>query len=218
VTWGNEAWQAIEPIFSAITIHPFVTGLIDGRLAKEKFLYYINQDYLYLNHFSRVLSGLAMTVQRQPLSEFFLDCATRSMAVERELHRSYLRELNPNQRLSPTCELYVSYLYKRLTLGPVETAVAAVLPCFWIYQKVGDFILADKANKPASINPYQAWIDTYGSELYAATVAKAVALANTLAEETTPIILARMKEAFVMTSKMEWMFWDSAWRLEVWPI
>jgi thiaminase/transcriptional activator TenA len=215
MTWSEEAWQAIEPVFSAITVHPFVTGLIDGSLANEKFLFYINQDYLYLNDFSRVLSGLAATIQRQSDSELFLNFASQAMAVERELHASFLGSLNPSQSLSPTCELYVSYLYKRLTLGPLETAVAAVLPCFWIYQAVGDYILAQK---PGPNNPFRAWIDTYGSDDYAAVVTKAVALVNQLADETTPAIRERMKEAFVVASKMEWMFWDSAWRLEVWPI
>ena len=27
-----------------------------------------------------------------------------------------------------------------------------------------------------------------------------------------------LEEAFVVTSRYEWMFWDAAWRLEGWPV
>ncbi|MFB2606764.1 thiaminase II, partial [Rhizobium phaseoli] len=27
-----------------------------------------------------------------------------------------------------------------------------------------------------------------------------------------------MTDAFVRASQYEWMFWDSAWRLETWPV
>jgi thiaminase/transcriptional activator TenA len=215
MTWSEMAWQAIDPVFSAITKHPFVAGLIDGSLAKDKFLFYINQDYLYLNDFSRVLAALATTARYHSDTEAFLAFASQAVAVERELHSSFLNQIFPTQSLSPACELYTSYLYKQLNAGSHEIAAAAVLPCFWIYQAVGDFILAQK---PSLQNPYRSWIDTYGGEEYAAEVTKAVDIVNRLADETTAAVRKKMTAAFVAASKMEWMFWDSAWRLETWPV
>ena len=33
--------------------HPFVRGMADGTLSRESFIFYIKQDYLYLQHYAR---------------------------------------------------------------------------------------------------------------------------------------------------------------------
>ncbi|MDR2443167.1 MAG: TenA family protein [Deltaproteobacteria bacterium] len=214
MNWSKEAWQAIEPIFSNITDHPFVTSLIDGSLAKEKFLYYLNQDQLYLNDFSRVLAAIASISSTLEDTEAFLLFASQAVKVELELHRSYLGQMDPKAEQSPACQLYTSFLYKKLYQGRLEVAVATVLPCFWIYREVGNFILSRQTTPQ---NPYQSWIDTYGGEEYSAAVDKAIAICDRLADGAKLDIKNEMLLAFTMASKMEWMFWDSAWRLEKWP-
>ena len=42
---------AAKDIWAAYNEHPFVLGIQDGTLAREKFKYYIIQDYLYLEEF-----------------------------------------------------------------------------------------------------------------------------------------------------------------------
>ncbi|MDR2141959.1 MAG: TenA family protein [Deltaproteobacteria bacterium] len=214
MAWSFEAWRAIEPVFTAITQHPFVTGLIDGSLAKEKFLFYQSQDYLYLNDFSRSLGAIATRLENMDDSATFLEFAQGALK-ERELHLSYLGGVEPTQKLPPSCELYVSFLGKILAFSPVETAAASILPCFWIYKKVGDFILAAK---PSPQNPYRDWINLYGGEEFATLVNKALAIIDRLAAATSPKVRLSMTEVFVMASRLEWMFWDSAWRLEEWPV
>jgi thiaminase/transcriptional activator TenA len=94
-------------------------------------------------------------------------------------------------------------------------AVATVLPCFWVYKEVGDFILA---GEKFSGNPYQSWIDTYGGEEYGQAVVKAIAIADDLAARATAEVRAQMTAAFELCTKMEWMFWDSGWKKEAWPV
>ncbi len=67
-------------------------------------------------------------------------------------------------------------------------------------------------------NPYSKWIETYADESFALSTAKAIEICDQLAEETTAEIRTKMTEAFVMATKMEWMFWDSAYNLERWKI
>ena len=49
-------------------------------------------------------------------------------------------------------------------------------------------------------------------------VTRAVAIADELAEASAPANRREMTLAFELASRMEWMFWDSAWRLEPWPV
>jgi thiaminase/transcriptional activator TenA len=65
---------------------------------------------------------------------------------------------------------------------------------------------------------YQKWIDTYGGEEFDALVETVLDLTNRAYEDLNSSQRARVREAFVITSRYEWMFWDSAWRLEDWPV
>jgi thiaminase/transcriptional activator TenA len=136
--------------------------------------------------------------------------------MERALHASYLgKEKLPVQlEPSPTCLLYTSYILKQVYDASLEVAMAAVLPCFWVYKEVGDHILATQSKN----NPYQAWIDTYGGEEFAEAVQKAIAICDEAAASCTEDRRQALTEAYALCTNMEWMFWDSAWRLEAWPI
>jgi thiaminase (transcriptional activator TenA) len=92
--------------------------------------------------------------------------------------------------------------------------VATLLPCFRIYWEVGKHLYGiAKAD-----NPYQAWIDTYADEGFAEGVKKVIAIGDQMAEAASPTVRDQMFRAFVRASQLEWMFWDSAYRLERWPI
>jgi len=213
--WSREAWRAINPIFEAIIRHPFLLGLTDGSLEKSKFLFYLNQDALYLDDFGKVLAGIAVKSPIRSHVDAFLEFSADTIKVERALHQSFLGQLSPHSDPSPSCLLYTSFMHRQLALEPLEIAVATVLPCFWIYQEVGGYILS---LKPAPGNPYQSWIETYGGEEYGQAVTKAIAIADELAARVPAETRARMNRAFVLCSKMEWMFWDAGWREEGWPI
>jgi thiaminase (transcriptional activator TenA) len=44
------------------------------------------------------------------------------------------------------------------------------------------------------------------------------AVTNETCKDLNPAQKARVREAFVVTSRYEWMFWDAAWKLERWPV
>lgn len=45
-----------------------------------------------------------------------------------------------------------------------------------------------------------------------------IALTDIAARAASPAERAEMSDVFVRASQYEWMFWDSAWRLETWPV
>ena len=98
-------------------------------------------------------------------------------------------------------------------MGPwVEEAVGALLPCFWIYREVGLHIL--RRSVPG--NQYQLWIDTYAGEEFGEAVRRAVDIAEDVASRAGDFARARMTEAFLVSSRLEWMFWDGAYRMDEW--
>ena len=65
----TELWSAMSPIYEAILRHPFVTGLTDGSLDRERFRFYAVQDALYLREFARALS---IAAARAPRDEWII--------------------------------------------------------------------------------------------------------------------------------------------------
>jgi len=214
--WSEKAWEAITPVYNEIISSPFIQELMKGVLDKEKFAFYIQQDALYLLDYGKALTGLATRLTKTEHIEAFIGFAGDCLFVEKVMHEQFRAELDVQKTLkaTPTCLLYTSYLYSQFN-APVEVMAAAVLPCFWIYMETGKYILA---NQNKDNNPFQAWIDTYVGEEFEKSVAKAIRICDELAEKCTEEQQKAMTKAFVTCSKMEWMFWDSAYRLEEWGI
>ena len=42
--FSAELWETIAPTYGAIVSHPFLTGIVDGSLPPERFVYFIGQD------------------------------------------------------------------------------------------------------------------------------------------------------------------------------
>lgn len=215
--WSAQTWETIVPIYDKILEHSFIKELKEGTLPKATFKFYIQQDAMYLADFGRVLSGIASKLTNPKHVQDYLGFSSGTIAVETALHETFLSKFGKAKTISksPTCTLYTNYMQAQLATKPLEVAMAAVLPCFWIYKEVGDYILATQTKEN---NIYQDWIDTYGGEEFAASVQKAIEITDLMAAETTEKTRTQMTEAFVMASKMEWLFWDSAYAQESWKI
>ncbi|MEN9220911.1 MAG: thiaminase II [Thermostichus sp. BF3_bins_97] len=209
-------WQAIQPIYQHIIDHPFNQELAAGSLSRERFQFYLQQDALYLTDFARALALIGSRSEGSEQVVSFLNFALGAIVAERSLHESYFRlyEIQPETAYAPACFTYTRALLASAILDPYEVAIAAVLPCFWIYQKVGSAIYQNAQPN----NPYQQWIDTYAGEEFAQVVQQALDITNTVAQHTTETMRAKMTAAFVTASRLEWLFWDSAYRLESWPV
>lgn len=215
--WSEQAWQTIAPIYEKILQLPFNQELMSGSLQHSRFAFYIGQDAVYLDAFSKVLALIAARAPRTQQSLDFIRFAEGAIVVEQALHAGFFKQLQLLEKpvASPSCLLYTQYLYATAAMQPVEVAMAAVLPCFWIYKAVGDYIYSHQQREN---NPYQEWINTYAGESFGVTVQKAIAICDEVAAECTTLQQQQMTEAFVMASRMEWMFWNSAWQMEQWPV
>ncbi|KJD35949.1 transcriptional regulator [Tamlana sedimentorum] len=214
--WYSVINKKTENILSSIKTHAFITELINGTLPNDVFVFYINQDALYLSEYKKILAAVGTKCSNDDDTQFFLDSATGIIYVENALHQQFLKNEKLTEETSPSCELYISYLSRLTHTCSLEEALAAVLPCFTIYKQIGDYILSKQDNN--SNNPYKDWINTYSGEDFEKSVKKAIAITNKYAESASPNVLEKMNKAFIKASKLEWLFWDSAYNKEKWKI
>jgi thiaminase/transcriptional activator TenA len=220
VTWTDGLWADIEPIFTAIMKHPFLTGLTAGDLPEDAFAYYVAQDAHYLRDYARALAVVGAKAPTHADTGMFGKHAAETVEVELALHAMLLPQLGLDPAaldavpVSPTTTAYTSYLLATVHNGSFAEGLAAVLPCYWIYQRVGAELVSAGSPDPR----YQAWIDTYAGDEFAAVVAAVLGLADRVGPTLGVEDEARARRHFVTTSRYEWMFWDAAWRCEQWPV
>ena len=216
----EELWSHITQIYAAILAHPFIQGLTDGSLDRVAFKFYVVQDALYLREYARALSICAAKAPGERDVQMFNEHASGTIAVERELHRTFLRDFRISLKtvdatpMAPTNRAYTSYLLSVVYSRPFSEALATVLPCYWIYREVGKDLI--KKGSPDAF--HQRWIDTYGGEAFGQIVRSVLALTNRIAVDLSPADRAAMVQHFVTTSRYEWMFWDMGYRQQQWPV
>lgn len=218
MSFSQDLWQANQALFQSTLELPFNQELAAGTLSQERFRHYMIQDAHYLVAYGRALAVTAAKSDNAEGVVQFANAANEAVVVERALHGGFMRDfgITPEQfaatPLTPACHHYTSYLLATAWSASYPVAVAALLPCFWIYAEVGRDIHA----RSAKDNPYQAWVDTYASEEFHAAVRGVCATVDRLAEETTEATRAAMHAAYKDAARLEWMFWDSAYRLADW--
>jgi thiaminase/transcriptional activator TenA len=220
VSVTRELWDAIGPIYAAILRHPFVIGLTDGTLPAESFRFYAVQDALYLRDFARALSIAAARAPRDEWIIMFNEHAAGALKVERALHETFFREWELTAEdvlavpLAPANLAYTSYLLAVAYGAPFHEAIAALLPCYWIYWEVGKEL--ERKGSPDPL--YARWIATYASDEFGSVVRGVLDATDATAARLGAAECAAMRRHFVTTSRYEWMFWDMGYRREAWPV
>ena len=216
----NELWRSITSIYNEILAHSFLRGLTDGTLTEERFRFYVLQDGVYLREYARALSLTGVRSPNESALVMFNEHSAGAITVERSLHEGFLKDLGVTQeeaevtKATPTTLAYTSFLLRTASLDDYPEVLGAVLPCYWIYREVGKALLERGSPNPL----YRKWIDTYGGEEFGTLVEAVLDLTDEVCEDLNPVQKYRVEEAFVATSRYEWMFWDAAWSLEGWPV
>ncbi len=216
MSFTRAIWDETKDMFDAILALPFNRELADGTLDSKRFAFYVQQDSLYLTDYARALALLAAKAPDSASAELLLGYAKEGIEVERALHERFYATfaIEPATRQEPACFAYTQFLLARTALDAYPVGLAAVLPCFWIYREAG-LEIARRARSP---NPYAAWIETYSDDAFGVAVAQMLELTDTAAAMASECECAAMREAYAVSTRCEWRFWDGAYRMERWPI
>lgn len=219
MTFSDELRQAADGVWEAQHHHPFVLGIGDGTLDRDRFAVWLRQDYLYLIEYARVhlLAGARApdlaTVRR------FSKLAEALLTMEMDLHRSYAAEFGISEALLeagemlPTTRGYTDFLARTAALGDFAELAAALLPCMWGYAEVAERLAA--RGRPPD-DRYARWIDMYCSAEFRDLAGWARALTDRAGEGGGDASREAALRAFTTSSRYELAFWQMAWEGERW--
>jgi thiaminase/transcriptional activator TenA len=220
MSFTSELWEKNAALYETTRTMPFNQELAAGTLNEERFRHYMIQDAHYLIAFGRALAVASAKADTTDEIVQFAIGAQTAIVVERSLHKDFMEQFNVTPQifaatpLSPATHHYTSFLMATAWSAPYPVVLASLLPCFWIYAEIG----RDIFGRAAKDNRYQSWIDTYASEEFHAAVRGVVATVDRVAAVASEATRHDMHQAYARAAQLEWMFWDSAYRLEQWPV
>src|SRR5271157_318093 len=162
--------QKAAGIWEAQHQHPFVRSIGDGTLSLEKFKFWLQQDYMFLIEYARLL---AVAAARSPDLETMTRFATllkETVETEMNLHRTYAAEFGISREElerelpAPTTQGYTDFLLRVAATGDFAELASALLPCMWAFSEIGQRLAAQPA---PSDKRFAKWIAMYSSREFA---------------------------------------------------
>lgn len=221
MTFSVQLKEKLLPIWRKNHAHPFVQGIGDGSLDREKFRFFMVQDYLYLIDYAKLFAIGAVKAKDVETMGKFAEILDSTLNEEMSLHRQYGAKfgISPEEferaKPAPTTLAYSHYMLHVGQNGTLAHLVAAVLPCMWSYWEIGK----ELSTIPGAIDHefYGEWIAMYSSEEFGQSARWCIGLLDALAEEVSASEKTHLEEIFLNTTRFEFMFWDMAYKQEMWP-
>ncbi len=201
-------WEATLPVFRQIINSPFISGLAKGTLPRGWFAHYLSQDVLYLRQDNQALELLSQRASNKEGKDFFRQLAEDGIAVEQAMQNEYLAYFNIQEakEQSPVFGKYGRFLLDVAQNFPYPVALAALLPCFWLYGEVGQHVTTHQVAN----NPYQKFIDTYAGEAYDWVTVQFIQLLEKYGQQASGSTKEKMKEAFLQSTRFEYLVFEEA--------
>ncbi len=190
-----EAWEA------QLT-HPFVVGIGDGSLPRERFQHYVAQDYVFLIDYGRLLALGAARAPDLPTMRRFAELTRRSSSPR---WICTARSLMPGASTSPPLRPRVLLPRRAPTSTrccappPSATSPSSSPRCCRACGRTPRSARSSPlpcARGAADPGPYGAWVDTYADPEFSALADWCRGLAAELGAAAPPATRARMHEAF----------------------
>ncbi len=211
MSWTQQAWEASLPIYDRIIEHPFIKELAEGTLATERFVNYIAQDEIYIKNYGEEMFLMAEMMPDERMREMFRAFAKEGMEAEGAMHQLLIERFGIDTAVepSPVTSGYMAHTRRHINSGSLAHAMAAMLPCMWIYNQVGLYIYRHRNPNP---NPYAEWVATYASADFTDGTNAILEMCDQIAANSSEEVRREMMEAYMVAAEYEWAFWDWAYQ------
>ena len=117
--------------------------------------------------------------------------------------------------MAPATVAYTSFLLATAAAGGALEITAAILPCSWSYIEIARQLRGELADHPV----YSDWVGFYLSDEENNLVLNMRRTFDDMVREEVPGEAKRreLEQIFMMSSRLERMFWEMAYTFDQWP-
>ena len=212
-----------DRIWAGLHAHPFLGELARGTLPLDRFRFFIEQDLLYLPAFARCMAMGAAKSASEADMEFFTRQLDGIIRLEIPSNRRLLDQVislgaedrGGSRAMAPANVAYTSFLLATAAAGGPLEITAAILPCSWSYVEIAEGLKDEIADHPV----YADWVAFYLQEEEAALVRDMREAFDDMTRDgaVSKDKRRQLADIFMMSSRLEGMFWDMAYTLDQWP-
>jgi thiaminase/transcriptional activator TenA len=207
VRLAQDLWQTNLDLARECLAHPFMRGIADGTLPRQRFAFYVGQDTCFLEAFARAYSiAAAKAPDGETLRTFHR--LTGGVLEELRLHKGYaaawgvdVRALSP----APATRHYTDFLLATAWQHEIGLTAVAMSPCMRLYAFLGQELARNGIPK----HLYADWIRTYSSQAFDELAQLLERLVDSHASDTH---LVRSTYAYAMRCERD--FFQAAWEGE----
>ena len=200
--------------------HPFVQELGMGTLDKEKFKFYLLQDYQYLLQYAKVFAIAAVKSDTEELMTKFSTIQHFILANEMDLHRKYMADFGVTSaemlfvKSSLFNRAYTANMLSFGQTGGLAEVLAAVFHCAWTYADYAKR-LKEQYTDRLDDNFYKTWIEQYAGEEFSDSFKWFYDALDDLVSNMTDRQREKIEEIFISSVEFEYLFWDMAYKRQM---
>ena len=216
-TFYREAREKTDPLWEAIFRHPFVKGIGDGTLSRDRFEFYLKQDYVYLIDFSRVFALASAKSRALPDMGAFAALLHATLTTEMALHRKICaafgiaEEELARTRKSPVTSAYTDLLVRTAYEGGLSDILAVLLPCACGYVEIGTRLKSEGLPEDRF---YRDWIEAYASPEFREFADGLIGRMNEEAAGAPAQRREQWHRLYEASARYEYLFFDMSWKKE----
>lgn len=210
--FSDQLKRLVEPKVRALIEHPFNRALLDESLSTKQYTYYCVQDDLYLEGYARALASVAVKLPQRDHMALFLRFALESVDYEYALHQRQIEKepelasMYQRAGCNQACSQYQSFLLEYATSEDVVLGIAAILPCFYVYLRVGQAMRHSRFYHAK--HGYREWIDVYAGSDFSVACDQAFAVLEQCV--SLDANNAEIVDVFEVGVEHEQKFWSAA--------
>ncbi|SMX51226.1 TenA family protein [Actibacterium lipolyticum] len=196
--------------WAAATQHAFTDALADGSLSARKMAGYLQQDYLFLDEFVRLLASAVAhaptLADRVPAAQFLaLITGPENTYFQRSLDAL---KVPHDAAPMPETSAFLALMAEARSSGRYEVMLAVLVVAEWVYLEWAT-PFADRADDlPFWLGE---WITLHCGEGFEGVVAYLRGQLDTVWAELDVTARARVEEVFCEAVRLERAFFDAAW-------
>ncbi|AKO91874.1 thiaminase II [Priestia filamentosa] len=221
MSFSQELRRLAAPVYEAIFNHPFVKGIGEGNVPKDALIHYVCQDFEYLTSFCRVYGVAISRCENREQMELFNEQINFVLHSEVHPHHNFCDVAGVKYEdlqakpLAPGAHHYINHMTTVAQTGSLGEIIAVLLPCPWTYLEIGQKLI--EQHDPTEDHPFYEWIMFYGKKEMDSVTHKLCALLDQWAEGASEREKEKMKDHFIKSCELEYLFWDMAYQKQQWP-
>lgn len=208
-------FSEVKKIWDGYLEHPFVKGIGEGTLDKEKFKNYLIQDYLYLKDYAKVFAMGLVKAETMKEMKFYHESIKEVLDDETAVHVNYLKDFGLSTeeveayKSELTTESYTNYMLGIALKGDSKDIAMTIMPCTWSYYYIGKH-LYETYKENLKDNFYAPWIEGYASNEFRECAQEWIDYIDDICKDISEVKKEKLKDIFIKSSLYEMEFWNMA--------